>query len=162
MKTSDRLNVELADYLDQKFESVSIFTSGPGSLSSPGPDTVWFDVDPSSEGWLVIRRLQEFLSRYSQPCHLRPYTYLRDLPRRDLPRLGWSLTIPPPSVGLLAAFILLKEAEEAEHRAEREAFEAEEASYRALGGGPPMSTREQEASPFEAAAFGDTEKGATL
>lgn len=161
MKTIDRLNVKLAEYLDQKFESVSIYS---GDLSFPGPDTVWFDVDPSSEGWLVIRRLQAFLDRYGQPCHLRPYTYLRDLPRRDLPQLGWSLTIPPSSVGLLAAFIQLKEAEEAEHRAEREELDAEEAAYRTgalLGGGPPMSTREPEASSFAAAAFGDAEKGAT-
>jgi hypothetical protein len=62
--------VELAEYLDQKFESVSIYS---GDLSFPGPDTVWFDVDPSSEGWLVIRRLQAFLDRYGRICALRPY-----------------------------------------------------------------------------------------
>lgn len=146
--TSDRLNV-VAEYLDQKFESVSIYS---GDLSFPGPDTVWFDVDPSSEGWLVIRRLQAFLDRYGL-CYLRPYTYEYG---REAPNLGWSLTISPSNVGLLASFIQWKDAEEAVYRAERAAEEERDAE-----GGPPMSTREPEASPFETAVFGDAEKGAT-
>ena len=124
MKHSDQANVKLARYLDEKFESVWI---NPGNMRSPGPNTVWFDVDPSSEGWLVIQRLQAFLGRYGRVCGLQPCTYENG---SDALALGWSLTIPPLKVGLLASFIQLKEAEEAVHRVEREEFDAEEAAYK--------------------------------
>lgn len=96
------MNVALGRFLLQEFpESVRIVHL---KWDVPGPDRVWFEVDPSAaDGWKVIRWLLSFLEgREEGELHPRVY----EGPPKSC--LYWDLSLRPECVSLLREFFRLK------------------------------------------------------